>query len=234
MDSAICPICYEPNLESVSLEILECEHAFCTDCIRDYIIQQIHNNETEICCPYDSCHVTLTIDKIKDIIPYNDELLEKYSNSREIYTTNVRQISICPTCKFLCKKSKHSNKVYCKKCHQDFCFVCLEQHDYFPGSDWCENQSGLDSTLDSVSQALGSTDVKLCPVCKITIQKEEGCSAIKCKNCKIKFCWDCLRTNHMIKNLLSHNCKSFAAYRETNSGDEYRSGSDYSNSGSDE
>lgn len=47
------------------------------------------------------------------------------------------------------------------------------------------------------SRALIRTDieapVKQCPVCRIYIERNEGCAQMMCKNCKHTFCWYCLQ-----------------------------------------
>lgn len=47
------------------------------------------------------------------------------------------------------------------------------------------------------SRALFGTDadapIKQCPVCRIYIERNEGCAQMMCKNCKHTFCWYCLQ-----------------------------------------
>lgn len=35
--------------------------------------------------------------------------------------------------------------------------------------------------------------IKQCPVCRIYIERNEGCAQMMCKNCKHTFCWYCLQ-----------------------------------------
>ena len=48
-----------------------------------------------------------------------------------------------------------------------------------------------------VSRALFGTDadapIKQCPVCRVYIERNEGCAQMMCKNCKHTFCWYCLQ-----------------------------------------
>ncbi|KAM9552659.1 putative E3 ubiquitin-protein ligase RNF144A-B [Salvelinus alpinus] len=34
--------------------------------------------------------------------------------------------------------------------------------------------------------------VKLCPKCKVYIERDKGCARMMCKSCKCTFCWYCL------------------------------------------
>lgn len=35
--------------------------------------------------------------------------------------------------------------------------------------------------------------IKPCPVCRVYIERNEGCAQMMCKNCKHTFCWYCLQ-----------------------------------------
>ncbi|KAL6090085.1 hypothetical protein STEG23_031442 [Scotinomys teguina] len=40
--------------------------------------------------------------------------------------------------------------------------------------------------------------IKQCPVCRIYIERNEGCAQMMCKNCKHTFCWYCLQNLDMM------------------------------------
>ncbi|EMP40402.1 hypothetical protein UY3_02398 [Chelonia mydas] len=48
-----------------------------------------------------------------------------------------------------------------------------------------------------ITRALTRTDteapIKQCPVCRIYIERNEGCAQMMCRNCKHTFCWYCLQ-----------------------------------------
>jgi hypothetical protein len=52
----------------------------------------------------------------------------------------------------------------------------------------------------------------LAPICKIIIYREDGCDSVRCKNCKVKFCWNCSKTNSEIEIMDKHDCDDFDGY----------------------
>jgi|SRR5271154_2890458 len=215
--TSICPICYDENDNLISLP---CSHEFCRDCLVRYIENKISDN-SHIFCPYDSCTKILDEDVVGDILPD----LDKYTAyCKTVRILKSRRASICPKCKSIRKKEKKTNKVYCWICNTNFCFICKEWHDNY---DVCENEGKLNETLQEMKKIYGFDSVKLCPFCKVIIYKEDGCSSIKCKYCKTKFCWDCLLTKYDVAKLDNHTCHKYEGYGGDSS-DNYRSGSDYS------
>jgi E3 ubiquitin-protein ligase RNF144 len=185
-----------------------------------YIKTRIDDHENEICCPYDSCNQIIDRDKMSQILSNESELFGRY-----IDISNNINVSLCPDCKRLCKKDGDCNKAYCRDCYRDFCHICGETHSEY---DYCCNESDMRDSIAEIQSALDDCNVRVCPLCRILIEKIEGCSAMRCKYCKIKFCWECLITNHQIKKLDSHGCRSYDRYAQTGSDDEYHSGSDLS------
>jgi len=215
--TTICPICYDEVERLISLP---CSHEFCRDCLVKYIETRI-SGDSPIFCPYDSCTIILDEDVVGNILPNLDKYKE-YLKTIEMLKS--RRASICPNCKGIRKKGKKTNKVYCQMCATDFCFICKEAHDSYI---ICENEGKLNETLQEMRTIYGSDLVKLCPFCKVIIYKEEGCSSMKCKYCKTKFCWECLLTKHDVAKLDNHMCHKYDGYG-SDSSDNYRSGSDYS------
>lgn len=64
-------------------------------------------------------------------------------------------------------------------------------------------------------------DVKRCPYCKYLIHKEEGCDAVKCPNCRYKFCFNCLEMYRFMESVDDHEkkCRDFNGFNDSDSDD---------------
>jgi hypothetical protein len=220
MSGSICPICYVEFCDCEYTE-LDCGHKYCDECLRQYIKDKLDDKETNIYCPIEFCdeHINLsTIEKVDD-----DDLVERYQRYNNFQNLDLKQHSMCPKCEKICQKDETSNKVYCYDCSDDYCFVCRESHCYY---DYCSNESDINDTISEIMSALDNDDVKLCPICKIVIEKTEGCSSMRCKYCKVKFCWHCLQTNSAIEKIGRHACEDYRGFHQTESDDEYVDGFD--------
>jgi E3 ubiquitin-protein ligase RNF144 len=221
MSDDICPICYY-ELNNSSYEELDCEHKFCNDCLCRYIKNKIDDRETKIYCPIDSCDKKITLSTIESLVD-DEDIVDKYKKYRSYDDMDLNKHSMCPMCQNICQKEENSDQVYCETCSEDYCFVCHENHyDY----DDCPNESKINSTISEIISALNNENIKLCPICKIIIEKNNGCSSMRCKYCKVKFCWHCLQTNSIIMNMENHDCLNYAGFDQTYSDDEYVDGFD--------
>lgn len=218
----ICSICCNDIEYDDLIYDVSCDHKFCNDCIRRYVMDKIEEREFSILCPADSCETDISDELIEKILIDEPDVFRKYEN----YKNFIEKIYyMCPNCKGMCKENNYNNSVDCGWCSHTFCSVCNETHDnYF----YCENESDINNVLEEIETALTECNnlVKRCPVCKTIIYKEEGCLAIRCAYCKTKFCWECLKTNYTILNSADHDCVSGGTYQflETNSDDQYTDG----------
>jgi hypothetical protein len=215
MSDDICGICYQ----STNMIELDCNHQFCNDCLVEYIKTRLNENDNEFFCPYDYCNQEINHAKVCNILSDETESLSEYTKTTNIDYTGI--IALCPYCKKICRKESDNYRAYCSNCYATFCSICGESHCAYY---YCDNKSEIEESMTEIQSVL--YDCKRCPVCRILIEKTEGCSAMRCKYCKIKFCWECLRTYHQIKKLDSHDCLTYDRYAQTNSDDEYTSGSD--------
>lgn len=117
-------------------------------------------------------------------------------------------------CKTRCLKEENSSLVYCKSCKLWFCCRCGETE---CKNNYCFNQDKLEEDINDFKHALDNDDIKRCPRCFANLWKEEGCSAVKCVYCKVKFCWECLKTEYQIGKLAYHDCSGFDKYNREES-----------------
>ena len=82
--------------------------------------------------------------------------------------------------------------INCTTCGLNFCFACTKSAHKPMDCDL------LQKWLDRISQGDEDTsnwiklNTKQCPKCKASIQKNQGCMHMTCRNCKYEFCWLCL------------------------------------------
>lgn len=224
MSDIICPICFDSETDMLTLD---CEHIFCCNCIKKYIQTQVDDNVSEIYCPYEFCYEMVSTDKIKSILDDQD-YTTKYKQACDILLIKKSGLSsFCPKCNTVCKRDQIlSYKVYCYNCQDEFCSICKERHDY--AYDYCPNKYDIDATLREIQYAFEDhQNIKNCPICNIIIYKEEGCSSVRCKYCKTKFCWECMQTSYVVGKLKEHECADYRAFHTTDSDGDYNSGTEY-------
>jgi hypothetical protein len=219
----ICTICevFQDLFE------LDCSHEFCHGCLVSHLRVKIEEKE-ELTCP--NCNDEINQDKINDLLENDEDLLSMYKKSIFKEFGDARgmlDLVMCPNCNKICKNNDESNRIECANGCDDFCQICGQSHS--PGFDWryCPNELDIIHEFDSICLSLDGY-IKRCPLCKIMIERVSGCNSIKCPNCKLKFCWSCLRSASEIKRMKHHYCYEYGNFLETNSDDDYKSGSDYS------
>ncbi|XWV25481.1 hypothetical protein QJ856_gp0278 [Tupanvirus deep ocean] len=220
MTDDICPICYD-NLSNYDTTRLDCQHEFCDECLKKYINEKINERESSILCPIDMCDQPISNYYIVNLV--SSYQYKTYKQNTQSFSSGTSH-SMCPECRQICKKDEDNNRIHCSNCDRDYCYICQESHCW--GYDDCPNERDINNTLDEIMSALGHDDVKPCPICRAIIYREEGCNSMRCKYCKVKFCWNCLETCSTINRMEEHACEEYNGYRETESDDEYVDGFD--------
>lgn len=80
----------------------------------------------------------------------------------------------------------------------------------------CEAAAASSSMSGAGAPLLPDSElIKLCPMCRVPIEKDEGCAQMMCKRCKHVFCWYCLASldvsklfNFFIYTLISMLCRT--------------------------
>jgi len=100
------------------------------------------------------------------------------------------------------------------ECGYRFCFKCSDDaHQPCPChlmSLWVQKNK---SDKENTDWILANT--KMCPKCKVHIEKNQGCNHMTCRNCKFEFCWLCKGDwkNHGSKTGGFYACNTFETHK---------------------
>mmetsp|Transcript_14468 Transcript_14468/g.21996 ORF Transcript_14468/g.21996 Transcript_14468/m.21996 type:complete len:510 (-) Transcript_14468:53-1582(-) len=182
-----CGICLEEQPKSAFVDA-SCKHYFCKTCWSRYLEVEIQNGKVlQIPCPEYKCNRKVSQEEIKKSV--NDSTYIKYlkfKRNREIAADSNKRWCITPDCPGILTKVPLRRKATCNVCDQSLCWHCGEP--YHKGS--CE-KAAADSKDDAYRRYKRLHNVKLCPNCKATIEKNSGCNHMTCAVCKYEFCWIC-------------------------------------------
>ncbi|XP_064279344.1 E3 ubiquitin-protein ligase RNF144B isoform X2 [Passer domesticus] len=134
---------------------------------------------------------------IASLVPVDQfELYKRLKFEREVHLDPQR--TWCPTadCQTVChitpSESGAPVPVECPACHLIFCSSCKEP---WHGQHQCQEKQTTPVPTEQgfLIGAETEASIKQCPVCRIYIERNEGCAQMMCKNCKHTFCWYCLQ-----------------------------------------
>lgn len=217
-----CDICFDESTKL--LELQECNHKACLNCWKTYtenIINSyltyssatdIPNNVKKIECIDQNCKNIVTVDFLKKIL--DEATIQKYIRFYiEFKLARSNCFVKCPrigcTEVILISAESKGNMSLCK-CNFSICNKCHNEA-HFPIE--CEEFSFYkDKTYLGDKNALNITG-KFCPKCKVYIEKNGGCSHMRCI-CSHNFCWTCLKdyNNHDARRCQQVALTSYTIY----------------------
>ncbi|XP_040288671.1 E3 ubiquitin-protein ligase RNF144B [Bufo bufo] len=196
----MCKLCLCEHPLDMMTTLRECSCLFCTMCLRQYVQLAVREGfGSPITCPDMVCSNRgfLQEAEIACLVPVEQlHLYQRLKLEREVHLDPCR--TWCPTadCQTVCQVELGDSglpvSVDCHVCHITFCSACKRT--------WhlehvCQEKQQV--AVQPEKGVLVSTDVdaciKQCPVCRIYIERNEGCAQMMCKNCKHTFCWYCLQ-----------------------------------------
>ncbi|KAI6679804.1 hypothetical protein NL676_033685 [Syzygium grande] len=77
--SFICEICIEPRTNSDLFRMNACSHAYCNDCVTQYVTSKLGDNMTRIGCPVSGCGGVLEPEYCRSILPL--EVFDRWGNA---------------------------------------------------------------------------------------------------------------------------------------------------------
>lgn len=188
-----CSICFCDSDQYTRLEA--CGHEFCNDCWKGNLEMSIKEGKTfDIHCMQKGCPEFVPEYVVQALV--DPDIWTKYSTFlAKSFVEGSKAIRWCPApnCgKAIVEKIYEGPWTIGKcSCGNLFCFDCGEEA-HTPCSCemltlWKEKNA---KDLSSIRWMMENT--KPCPKCKSSIEKNDGCFMMTCRQCHMQFCWLCL------------------------------------------
>jgi len=187
------------------------EKLCCKQCYSGWVESQIDSESADIRCCH--CDKRLTSQQLSRLV--DAEHWQKYCDTAlMLLLRRDRNFIWCSKCAGggWVDPSQPSSKCgwNCPECSTSFvyCPHCRREH----GSLTCkrfqqlrhEVLQGQRAAGEKQSEGLVAQSSKMCPSCKMPIQKDGGCNFMDCPNCRRHFCWSC---GHVLKaSHQQHKC----------------------------
>lgn len=182
-----CQICFD-KMDALQAQVcVTCNGSFCSTCMQWYVEFKILDGEVsskKLVCPAPQCTRSLPTELIEAFA--SQETFAKYESFLKNQKTGVR---FCPRagCCAVLDEPPHSThrKVKCSACDAESCMRCGGAY----------HRTRLCRRVDKrYGHWKRHHNVRACPRCKSDIEKQGGCSHMKCFQCDQEFCWSCLRS----------------------------------------
>jgi len=89
------------------------------------------------------------------------------------------------------------------------CPCCDREFVLSASSEFYEGTAAGGRNSDKETQAWIETNTRRCPSCSAPITKTGGCNHMQCSQCKVHFCWACMRVSHRCE---AYRCVNGARY----------------------
>lgn len=209
-----CPICLCPVDESDVIRLEYCGHAYCRMCLANMMQNAVSNKEFPINCSAEACNKPLVMRdlnmQLKLGVVKMQVLLEAALDCFIVKNNAKFRYCITPNCPMVYRVTDKEESFHCTQCSTLICTAChLKYHE---GMTCAMYKAALkDQSLKNWLEANPGMR-KLCPKCKVGIEKDGGCNHISC-NCGAHICWQCLQyfaTSGACYTHMSTNCRTWA------------------------
>ncbi|XP_059166242.1 E3 ubiquitin-protein ligase RNF14-like isoform X1 [Physella acuta] len=235
-----CPVCLmeKPGIHFHKLQ--ECQHFFCTDCMREFCDLHVRDGTVEaLKCPDIKCKTILPPYIVQAVLgpeAYNRWevlLLQKTLDA-------MADTDYCPRCNSLviAEAEESLHLAHCTVCLFSFCTECRRcWHQGRP----CQTDDELLQDLNKrvkrgglsvaehgkflemkrkLQEEIKNKEIvvkktRSCPSCKARIEKIDGCNKMTCR-CGISFCWVCGRKIDGYEHFTQSGCLLIPTFENLN------------------
>uniref|UniRef100_A0A8C0IRC4 RING-type domain-containing protein n=1 Tax=Chelonoidis abingdonii TaxID=106734 RepID=A0A8C0IRC4_CHEAB len=166
------------------------------DCLRQVIS---YSQEPQVSCPFRdntyACSSKLQEREVRALVSVEEykRFLERGLTAAERRTQNSYHCKT-PDCKGWCIYEDTVNEFRCPICWGLNCLLCKAIHEGQDCSQYqdtlqlqAQNDAAARQTSDMLQVRMG--EAMHCPVCRIIVQKKDGCDWIRCTVCQTEICW---------------------------------------------
>ncbi|ETO13898.1 hypothetical protein RFI_23472, partial [Reticulomyxa filosa] len=168
-ETYFCHICFTNNAKKEGFQLSNCNHMFCTECIKGYWSSRIENGNVHLKNEY----CAKEVNELDIVQVVSEDIKNKYFRFKQnLENPNARQ---CPTCEHTQNGDPHNPIMTCQKCDTKYCLYHSVAH---PIDERCEAYESRTLKEDKLNQEV-TKDAKSCPRCKYLIEKSGGCNHMK-------------------------------------------------------
>ena len=190
-----CIVCFDESAIATSRPC--CSKLVCTDCMVQIVRLSVTEGIVHIKCPNPECDKALTDKEIVQLIGYDADLKRKYDRFRLDYVKDGNK-KACPRCclitehklprKFRLKES--DVKLKCTSCDLEWCFKC---HAPWHEGLTCKAFRTGDKQFHQWTEGRVRSvpNCQKCPICRVYIERSDGCNHMTCRRCGTEFCYLC-------------------------------------------
>jgi len=175
-----CLCCYE-GMEGGRVERLGCGHAFCRECVEDFLRQKLRCGG-ELKCMQEGCVCVYTAQYVAEFSVGLKELQAKALQKQEVLLSKHKVFCSTVDCDTVLQRPhfSFSSTLLCPVCSRKTCFHCADPvHPQKP----CTNEVQTWAQLNR--------QVANCPRCLTRTEKNAGCNHMLCPQCHFQWCWIC-------------------------------------------
>ncbi|KAJ6581853.1 hypothetical protein B0H19DRAFT_1229069 [Mycena capillaripes] len=194
-----CGICFDKYPEDYVSRIADCDHGFCRDCMKGYVVSKLKDKLYPIFCPIRSTAPTFTGAPLTDYLVITDDLVQmlglddkEYQILQELQIASLSILLHCRKCKesvFVDRTEYEAAPILVcplPKCNYAWCKACQQMIVIDGPKHSCDGSSELEHLMKRRGW-------KHCPGCKTPFQKSSGCNHMTCMSpgCNTHFCYLC-------------------------------------------